>query len=70
MFALSRALSTHHARRASLLTRMVDAEAMSRQRRALSQLDPHLRRDIGLSDGEIETELRRTLWDVPANWRR
>ncbi|MEO0692141.1 MAG: DUF1127 domain-containing protein [Pseudomonadota bacterium] len=70
MFALSRAFSTHNARRVSLLTRLADAEAMSQQRRALSQLDPHLRRDIGLTDGEIETELRRTLWDVPANWRR
>ena len=70
MFALSRAFSTDHRRRVSLLTRLMDAEGAARQRDALRNLDPHLRRDIGLTDGEIETELRRSAWDVPDNWRR
>lgn len=70
MYALSRAFSSHHPRRISLLTRLADAEALARQRRSLGNLDPHLRRDIGLTDGEIESELRRNAWDVPANWRR
>lgn len=40
-----------------------------RQRNHLSRLDAHMRRDIGISDGELAREARRPIWDVPATWR-
>lgn len=73
MFALSRAFSSHAqhpAKRAGLMTRIVRAQELNAQRRALSRLDPHLRRDVGLSDREVEDELMRSMWDAPENWRR
>ncbi|MEM6761182.1 MAG: DUF1127 domain-containing protein [Pseudomonadota bacterium] len=70
MFALSRAFEANHRRRPSLLSRLFRIDETARQRRALRNLDPHLRRDIGLTDGEIETELRRSVWDAPEHWRR
>ena len=38
-------------------------------RAKLRHLDPHLRRDLGLTDEQIERELRRSVWDVPEWWR-
>lgn len=43
--------------------------AVWRSRRALSRLDPHLLRDIGLRDFEAAQEADRPIWDVPAPWR-
>lgn len=40
-----------------------------RQRRALSSLDAHLLRDIGLSEEAAQAEARRPAWDVPTHWR-
>lgn len=50
----------------TLLQRIV---GVWRQRQHLNRLDPHMRRDIGLSDGEIFQEVQRPIWDVPHTWR-
>ena len=41
-----------------------------KQRQHLGRLDAHMRRDIGLTEGQIHRETERSMWDVPANWRR
>lgn len=46
------------------------AFTLKRHRRALGQLDRHLLKDIGLSETEAQIEADRSLWDVPATWRR
>ena len=53
-----------------LFRRLATAVALGRQRARLSDLDPHILRDIGLSADEAEAEARRSVWDVPPNWRR
>lgn len=40
-----------------------------RERQHLARLDPHLRRDIGLTDAQIHGEVVRPVWDVPSTWR-
>jgi uncharacterized protein YjiS (DUF1127 family) len=45
------------------------ALAIWRQRRALVEMPEHLRRDVGLSEAQIQRELRRPVWDVPQFWR-
>jgi hypothetical protein len=40
-----------------------------RQRQHLDRLPAHMRRDIGLSDGQIAQEVARPLWDAPQTWR-
>lgn len=34
------------------------------ERRALRRLDPHLLRDVGLSEAQADAEARRWFWDV------
>ncbi|MBY4894548.1 DUF1127 domain-containing protein [Rhodobacteraceae bacterium N5(2021)] len=43
--------------------------AVWRSRRALSRLDAHLLRDIGVSDFDARQEAARPLWDAPEPWR-
>ncbi|MBK5935180.1 uncharacterized protein YjiS (DUF1127 family) [Rhodovulum imhoffii] len=40
----------------------------ARQRRHLAQLDDALLRDIGLTRQDVQHELERPVWDVPASW--
>jgi uncharacterized protein YjiS (DUF1127 family) len=56
--------------RASLRDRLRLALAIRRQRRRLTELDPHLLRDIGLSDADVRLEANRPFWDVPQHWLR
>ena len=42
--------------------------ALSRQRRALAQLDESRLNDIGISRDEALKEARRPVWDVPQGW--
>ena len=50
--------------------RWIDAVFRVHQdRKSLSHLPDHMRRDIGLSDREIEEEIRRPFWDIPDWWR-
>jgi uncharacterized protein YjiS (DUF1127 family) len=53
----------------SLFARAAAALAVWRQRRALAALPDHLRRDVGLTEAEIDREASRHLWDVPNHWR-
>lgn len=45
-----------------------DLIGLARQRRQLSELDPHILKDIGLERADVMTESRRKPWDVPAHW--
>lgn len=56
--------------RPSLLGRLRLALAARRHRRRLTHLDPHLLRDIGLSDADVRLEANRPFWDVPQHWLR
>ena len=40
-----------------------------RQRRALARLDDAALTDMGLTRADVEQEIKRPVWDVPANWR-
>ncbi|SFA85516.1 Uncharacterized conserved protein YjiS, DUF1127 family [Poseidonocella pacifica] len=42
---------------------------LARQREALTRLDEHLLRDVGISRDEAEREAARAPWDPPAHWR-
>lgn len=55
--------------RPSVLGRIAAALAVWRQRRTLSHLPDHLRADVGLAERDIEREIARPIWDVPAHWR-
>mgnify|MGYP001765411063 CR=1 FL=1 len=52
-----------------ILRRVSLALAARRDRRALLRLEPHLLRDIGLSEAEARAEAARPVWDVPSHWR-
>ena len=43
---------------------------LSRQRRALAGLPPHLLEDIGLARRDALAEAHRPFWDAPDSWRR
>ena len=40
-----------------------------RQRHRLAELEPHMLKDIGLTEGEAHREATRPIWDVPTHWR-
>lgn len=56
--------------RPRLLERLLTMFDVQRTRIDLSRLDDERLRDIALSREEVEAELSRPVWDVPANWRR
>lgn len=56
--------------RLSLTARILRAVELTRQRRQLAQLDPHLLDDIGLSRNDALIEAARPPWDAPAHWLR
>ena len=56
--------------RPRLLERLLTMFDVQRTRIDLSRLDDERLRDIGLSREEVEAELSRPVWDMPANWRR
>jgi uncharacterized protein YjiS (DUF1127 family) len=65
---VSRPVTT--SRRTGILTFLTVGLAAWRQRRALSRLDAHARRDLGLSDRDVFTESTRPIWSVPATQLR
>ncbi|WP_294622249.1 hypothetical protein [uncultured Roseovarius sp.] len=44
--------------------------ALWQQRRNLARMEEWQRRDLGLSDREIEAEASRAPWDAPEAWRQ
>ena len=56
-------------RRPNLVTTVLNALAVWRQRRHLGELDAHLLRDIGVTEQDLQREMERPVWDVPQNWR-
>ena len=40
------------------------------ERQSLKDLEPHLLKDIGLSEDEARREARRPSWDAPDRWLR
>lgn len=52
----------------SLLRRIRMAFTLHKERRDLARLDPHLLKDVGLSEDERRREIRRSVWDAPRHW--
>ena len=67
--SLAHAPAAHRPAGRGLLRRLTFLVALRRQRAQLARLDPHLLRDIGLTDGQAHAEAARPAWDVPPHWR-
>lgn len=52
-----------------LLSFLLGVDCHYRNRRQMTRLDAHLRRDAGLDDRGVEAELTRPVWDIPAWWK-
>ena len=65
-----RRVSVHSAEPKGVLAVLLTLQARWRQRKQLSEMDSHIRKDLGLSDDDIAAELRRPIWDAPRNWTR
>ncbi|MFN4131198.1 MAG: DUF1127 domain-containing protein [Paracoccaceae bacterium] len=52
------------------LERILTMFDVRRTRIDLSRLTDAQLRDVGLTRDDVEAELARPAWDVPANWRR
>jgi len=52
----------------SLFTRLIQVNALMRQRHALRNLDQARLEDLGLSREQADAEARRPIWDVPNTW--
>ncbi|MBO9398274.1 DUF1127 domain-containing protein [Shimia sp. R9_2] len=53
----------------SLFSRVAKVFAVRRQRRQLAQLDKAALFDMGLTEADVQAELKRSAWDVPAHWK-
>lgn len=56
--------------RPSWLERILTMFDVRRTRIDLSRLTDAQLHDVGLTRDDVEAELARSAWDVPANWRR
>ncbi|WP_322893828.1 MULTISPECIES: DUF1127 domain-containing protein [unclassified Yoonia] len=56
-------------KRLSLVSLIMHALTLTRQRRRLQDLDPHLLDDIGITQQQAAAEAEKPLWDVPRHWR-
>ncbi|MGK9164776.1 DUF1127 domain-containing protein [Inquilinus limosus] len=45
-----------------LIDRVLEWQDRDRQRRHLSTLDDHILADVGLSHGDVESEVRKPFW--------
>ncbi len=61
-----------HSRRGNLglLTRVRLAIALKTQRKTLSGLSDSRLHDLGITRDQVEREVAKSSWDVPANWLR
>lgn len=53
-----------------LLQLLVRRDGSARARHHLSQLEPHMLRDIGLTPEEAQALSQAPEWDAPAHWKR
>jgi len=53
-----------------IVARIVSADAIWRQRRALAALDAGRLDDLGIGPAAATEEAARPVWDVPGHWRR
>lgn len=53
----------------SAFSRVAQAVAVRRQRRQLAKLDLAALTDLGLTEADVQAELKRSAWDVPAHWK-
>ncbi|MBN9678392.1 DUF1127 domain-containing protein [Salipiger bermudensis] len=67
--ALPRAACKPSAQHRPLLHRLLDLQALWRQRRRLAELDDAALRDMGISRADALHEASRKPWDAPAHWR-
>ncbi|MEM9319257.1 MAG: DUF1127 domain-containing protein [Pseudomonadota bacterium] len=58
----------HRGARPGLAAQVVKVFDLWRQRRALSQLDDRLLRDVGLTQEQAKAEIKRPIWDAPSSW--
>lgn len=56
--------------RPGLLTVVLKALSIWRERQHLQQLDAHLLNDLGLTRTDVEMETNRPIWDAPNRWTR
>jgi uncharacterized protein YjiS (DUF1127 family) len=54
----------------SLLSRLVQARALARQRKALATLDDAILKDIGITRFDAQRESARPVWDAPQHWMK
>ncbi len=54
----------------ALLTAIVSAFEVRKQRAALKTLDAGRLADLGLTHDQAAAEARRPSWDAPAHWKR
>lgn len=57
-------------RRSGALTLLVALYATWQQRKVLSELEPHLLDDIGVTKNMADREANRPVWDIPSHWLR
>lgn len=70
MLTLPRLRRLHFGRSLPLWSRFVRARELKRQRIALTRLDDHLLKDVGLTPHEALREAERPYWDAPNHWRK
>ena len=52
------------------LRALIGMRAFARSQRQVTRLDPHMLRDIGLTQAEAEDIAAQSAWDAPTHWRR
>ncbi len=57
-------------RKPGFLARLVTLQAIRKERQTLSDLDPKLLKDIGITPEQAEKEAKRVIWDAPERWLR
>lgn len=56
-------------RPASLIARVFSLLGLYSSRQSLARLDDAMLDDIGITRAQAQRESRRSMWDVPSNWR-
>ncbi len=67
--ALHRTATCQPRRRVSLLTHVITAFGVARQRHQLRNLDDRQLRDVGITRAQAMKEASKAPWDAPQNWK-